>query len=325
MNDTLDPVFSTTLADSSCELTLEDLTPQDWALPRPALREKVKGQLRKVILPVYLGILNPLLTTRYRYRVAFPVTQWYWGARGFEHISLRALLNRYYKINGRTVLVVGCGTGRDLKSWLSYLPEQVVGVDLFNYKRAWKDLMSEYGDRLSLFQADMTKLCSYNDRSFDIVASDAVLEHCTNLKGALPEWHRLLRPGGILYASFGPLWYSWGGDHVSGYDKGQHGYNHLIAPRSAYMEYLSAAGLFKHSEHDGRTWVRYDLFSYLRLDQYLNRVADAGFDLEYLGVSISPKAIKCLKRDPRLRIELLKVADEFDLIAAAACVIARAR
>ena len=45
---------------------------------------------------------------------------------------------------------------------------------------------------------------------------------------------------GFLYSTFGPLWYSWGGDHVSGVNDINNGYNHLLMNDREYKNYLSS-------------------------------------------------------------------------------------
>src|SRR4029079_273783 len=44
----------------------------------------------------------------------------------------------------------------------------------------------------------------FADRSFDIVLSYDVFEHVADLRAVLSECHRVLRPGGALYALFPP-------------------------------------------------------------------------------------------------------------------------
>jgi SAM-dependent methyltransferase len=54
----------------------------------------------------------------------------------------------------------------------------------------------------------------FGDRSFDAIFSVATFEHILDLPRALGEFHRVLRPNGIVYANFGPIWSSGKGHHV---------------------------------------------------------------------------------------------------------------
>jgi len=176
---------------------------------------------------------------------------------------------------------------------------------------------------LEFTQSDLSHIEHFSDSSLDVVGSDAVFEHVRNLSDVLLEFHRLLRPGGIVYATFGPLWYCWGGDHISGYDAIAAGYNHLVLDRSAYTRYIDTLGTFSHSEHDGRTWIENGLFSYLRPTQYLEALEKAGFHREYVALIIEPRAIKCLLENPVLASMLLGKHDKFDLIVTGMTIIYR--
>ncbi len=306
-------------------VSADDKTPPDWVMPEEGTVERVKKPLRWLLYAPYLRMLNPLMRKRYDPSGRLGVDQWYWGHRGFEYQFLRRRLNQYRQIRGSSVLVVGCGTGRDLGSWMRYQPARLLGADLFNYAGAWKQLKAKYGgcgSALSFVQGDITEL-SLNNSTFDIIGSDAVLEHVTRLATALNEFHRVLRPDGILYAAFGPLWHCWGGDHFSGYDAITNGYNHLILQRQDYIRYLAGAGDFIHSEDDGRTWVQNGLFSYLKIAEYFDLLKSSGFSVMYCGLVVEPKAVKCLARKPEVRSRLLRLADELDLITIGVCVIAR--
>lgn len=65
----------------------------------------------------------------------------------------------------------------------------------------------------SLARSDMrsTRLA---DASFGAIFSVSVFEHLLELDRCLMEMHRILVPGGIVYADFGPIWSSSLGHHV---------------------------------------------------------------------------------------------------------------
>jgi SAM-dependent methyltransferase len=295
-----------------------DRTPVDWSIPKNTFSEQIKKPLRRLLYPIYLKMINPFLEKRYAplSDLNCQVDQWYWGHRGIEYELLRLKLHRLYRIKGSSVLIAGCGTSRDIPTWIPYQPSSIIGVDYFNYKRAWVSVTKKYAHKtkLSFMQADITKLIHFDNGTFDIIGSDAVFEHLKDLPSVLNEFFRILKPNGVVYATFGPLWYSWGGDHISGYDDIASGYNHLLLEREAHKDYLDKAGEFSHSEHDGRTWITNDLFSYLRPNEYMNELNKAGFEKLFLGIILEPRAVQCLADNPTLRTKLLEKNNEFNLI-----------
>jgi len=224
---------------------------------------------------------------------------WLLGQRGNDYERHRRRVNKFYNLNGATILVAGCGTARDVISWLSYKPSKVIGVDYFSYKRAWEIWRAEYEflgfkTEVSFEQQDLEHLASIQTSSIDVVSSDAVFEHIKNLPTVLGEFSRVLKPGGLVYASFGPLWFGYGGDHVSGYDNIYNGYSHLLMSKTDYKNYLDCLGEYVRSEDDGRTWVEHDLFSKLLPAQYIEALEGAGFERVFVSAMIDPSALRAL-------------------------------
>ena len=62
--------------------------------------------------------------------------------------------------------------------------------------------------------ADATRL-PFPAGSFDLIFTVAVFEHLLDLPTALDEMHRVLAPGGLVHASFGPIWSAGKGHHLS--------------------------------------------------------------------------------------------------------------
>lgn len=96
---------------------------------------------------------------------------------------------------GRDVLEVGCGTGLILKEVVGEA-RRAVGVDL---SAGMLRRSRERGLRVA--QGDAGAL-PFGSETFDVVCAYKVLPHIQDLKAALAEMSRLLRPGGHLLLEF---------------------------------------------------------------------------------------------------------------------------
>ncbi|HYF97563.1 MAG TPA: class I SAM-dependent methyltransferase [Coxiellaceae bacterium] len=280
-----------------------DHTPDNYALAVVDWRESVKRPLRRWLYPILNQLLNLFLAKKYA-TAEFKPDLWLWGQRGNDYERQRRRVNSFLNLNNKTILIAGCGTGRDIESWLPFAPQKIVGVDWFNYERAWQLWQSRFASsscatEVRFAQGDLAHLAQITDQSIDVVASDAVFEHLRNLPEVLTEFHRVLRSGGLLYATFGPLWCAWGGDHISGYDGIHSGFNHLLLNEIDWHNYLKGAGVQTHSEHDGRTWIEHDLFSRLLPKQYLDCLTRAGFERVFVAAIIDPRAVQYLQQNPK--------------------------
>tara|TARA_B100000315_G_scaffold260236_1_gene320218 strand:- start:12487 stop:13482 length:996 start_codon:yes stop_codon:yes gene_type:complete len=127
----------------------------------------------------------------------------------YQEISINGLVS-FVDIQGKTILEVGSDEGGNV---LVALEERGVkfalGIDVWK-RKDWfrvlsKKLVHAYGDVLSL---------PYRDNSFDVLLNIATFEHIHNLDVTMHEMYRLLKPEGIMYAQFGPIWSSAVGHHI---------------------------------------------------------------------------------------------------------------
>ena len=299
-----------------------DLSPEVVAwLKVPFIERYVKTPLRRPFNFIYKSLISKFHLRKYKKLAAFGIDQWLWGQRGNDYAAHRRRVNKLIPIKGKRLLIAGCGTGRDIPSWLNYEPSIVVGLDYFNYQKAWTEVKLELGKNfprsaVKFRQGDLSNLGIFNDGEFDILGSDAVFEHLIDLENTAREFYRVLRPGGLMYANFGPLWCSWHGDHFSGWDEMSSGYNHLVLSAEQYKRYLGKKPFDRHSEDDGRTWIEHGLFSYMKPAEYLAVMENAGFRRVFTGVMIEPKAVQCLKKNVKLKTQLLQQHKELDLLIA---------
>ena len=117
------------------------------------------------------------------------------------------------ELKGKTVLDMGCGSGRFTLALASLGASHVTGVDL---GKTGLDLGTRIASELHLenikFVRNSVLTLPFDDDYFDFVFCKGVLHHTGNLEKGLTELHRVLKTGGTsflyLYGSGGIFWNS---------------------------------------------------------------------------------------------------------------------
>ncbi len=98
----------------------------------------------------------------------------------------------------RRVLDVGCGTGILLASILDECPGAALVVETdFAIEMLKQNARKQADERVGYLCADVSSLPA-NPDSFDLVLCFGILPHLPDWKGALAEFLRVLKPGGVL-------------------------------------------------------------------------------------------------------------------------------
>jgi ubiquinone/menaquinone biosynthesis C-methylase UbiE len=115
-------------------------------------------------------------------------------------------------LTGRTIVDIGCGTGRHWPALFNRSPARLAGYDVskgmlerlhIKYPRAETHLLSG---------ATLTGLA---DNSCDLVLSTLTVAHLPDLAAALSEWDRVLKPGGdLLITDYHPTALAKGGQRT---------------------------------------------------------------------------------------------------------------
>jgi ubiquinone/menaquinone biosynthesis C-methylase UbiE len=100
-----------------------------------------------------------------------------------------------YLSSGIKILDIGCGTGLILERIKSKVKVKI-GIDISRGM-----LFKAKARRLWVFQSDVLSL-PFKDNSFDLVYSFKVLAHVEEIKRAIKEMTRIVRPGGYLVLEF---------------------------------------------------------------------------------------------------------------------------
>lgn len=181
--------------------------------------------------------------------------------------------------------------------------------------------------KINFVQASLEK-SPFPDNYFDVIVSDAVYEHCKDLLTVMSETYRLLRPNGIVYASYGPLWYSPGGDHFSPRGGFENAYNHVALSPEDFKGYFESQRNSTEDFQSGGRYIELKLFSYLTTKQYLEIFQLAGFKIESLILQTSNDSLRFRKNYPDKWKQLLEFnsldnINEDDLIITANLVVLR--
>ncbi|HUS58101.1 MAG TPA: class I SAM-dependent methyltransferase [Planctomycetota bacterium] len=151
----------------------------------------------------------------------------------FEYNARKDFVSRFpggIEVRGKRVLDLGCGKGGETVGYAEEDPSLIVGVEIDEqYVRQAAAYAGEKlpGRPVAFVLADAAKM-PFADASFDVIVSHDVFEHLSEPQRVLEECRRVLVPGGRMYLSFGPLWYSPYGGHVVYFSPVP--WSHLLVP-----------------------------------------------------------------------------------------------
>jgi len=182
---------------------------------------------------------------------------------------------------GKDILDVGCDLDGKLITEIhdKYQPNNVIGTNLAAQpKQLFPNCRMESGD---------IRHCRYADNTFDIIVSASAFEHIHQLDLALQEMHRILKPGGFVYAGFGPIWSTCYGHHLWFVHNGQLvNYWNTILPAFCHL-LMTPQELFdhcvgQHGQSLAEAIVQYVLFSkdqnHLFYEDYQHIIERSKFD-----------------------------------------------
>ena len=131
----------------------------------------------------------------------FEDTYWWFVAR--RHLIVSLLGSHYSHGEGLRILDVGCGTGAMLDELAPF--GAVTGAD---FAPEALGFCRTRGSDYPLTRADIRRL-PFATGTFDVVTAMDIIEHIDDDKAAASEIHRVLKPGGRLFATvpaFPSLW-----------------------------------------------------------------------------------------------------------------------
>jgi SAM-dependent methyltransferase len=217
--------------------------------------------------------------------------------------AILALLPDDFELTGKRVLDFGCGTGRVLRHFLAAAPTcEYWACDIHEESVAWCQAHLPAHS----FVCGKDPPMPLEDGQFDLIYAIAVFTHISlNWSEWLVELHRLLRPGGLLVATFHSrgLWSKgFAGNHNVDWDEDRTGM-HVEGYAQSLVESCNAAVWLSKwwvREHWGRA------FEILELRQTgfaeKGTEGDAGqgsVAMRRRGVQITPEDLRRPSNDPR--------------------------
>ncbi len=222
--------------------------------------------------------------------------------RGNEPEAHLRRTSQLVPLRAADVLVLGAGRGEELRLWEQQAPRTLTAVDYFAHPGDW----SAHALAATRFAAMDVRTLAFADDSFDLVASTALLEHVAGIEDLVREMARVTRPGGLVFANFGPLFYTHGGAHFLG------SYEHLWMTDAQFDAYLVARGIAFEQE-EALHWLRNGMFSRRTYDEYL-ALFDGHFDTEHVTLAVSPEALRFRREQPEQWRALCERYAERDLL-----------
>ncbi len=127
----------------------------------------------------------------------------HWWFRARRDLVM-SLVNHYSPKRSSRILEIGCSSGALMRRLAAQGYQSVMGIDVSEQAVAECERRGLGNARLM----DAQKL-DFPDLSFDTLTASDVLEHLEDDARALREWHRVLKPGGVVIIfvpAFAGLW-----------------------------------------------------------------------------------------------------------------------
>jgi SAM-dependent methyltransferase len=258
-----------------------DISPKDFYFDPnigTSLRDRLRDTADKIIRRPFYRKLYSQKFSHLPYPIDLVLPE-----KGMSILARREWVNKYVPLQNSRILVIGCGSGWDFGSYLNFQPQEIVGVDLYNFRNCWQQVenyvaKSGLPTKVTFHQLDIAQLDQAVLGEFDVICSDAVFEHCRELNSVVKTLYNLLTSQGIMYAAYSPLWYCWGGDHFSGRGGIEQGYNHLLLESEVYQDYYRTHLRDAAFElQNGGRYIELDLFSKLSSQEYFSLYDQVGF------------------------------------------------
>ena len=253
-----------------------------------------------------------------------------YGQKGFGgDIFLNQILGTLGRLD--TVMCFGCGMGDEMALVARRLkPKRIMGCDYFSYKSAWDDVKRQVESDLDVAvdfeQIDLRKPAHGRLGNADLVISFAVLEHLRDMDVCFEQIKGFMGDGGWFASQWGPMWYSYSGDHISAELGFKAGYQHLLLSAEEYLDYYKNHPRNRAGVLAGRpTWLELGLHNFARYEEYLAAIQKWFGPVCFLKWQLSSEAFRFAKLYPQDWVKILGLypgLTSLDLLLGGAAVLA---
>ena len=165
-------------------------------------------------------------------------------------------------LKDKIMLDLGCGQGGSTHA-LDEIAKECIGIDL-------ADKFIQLSDKTVKFRKCSALELPFNNDSFDIIIMQDVLEHIKGLDKLFKEVSRVLKPGGIVYATFPPFYSPYSGHMWNLTSKIRYvPYAHLLPKKFLYKRIRSSKsfGIFTPEQiiNDQETFSRISIRKFFGL------------------------------------------------------------
>lgn len=313
-----------------------DLTPENFMqtfFPTPI--QQIKNSVGNVLYPVknkleYKKSLRLLGLTEQSFteKLLRPDTITL-GKKGGGIEVFYSNIKKQIPVSG-TVINFGCGLGWELILTAKYLqPKKIIGCEYFNYGRAWeyvkKYVMQRYGIEVEFYQVDLRNPIPDSIPRADLLISYTVLEHLKEMDNSLSRLKEFLKPNGHFASLWGPMWYSYTGDHIAAELGHEHGFDHVLLDAKEYMEFYKNHPRNKSDFERGiKTWLELGLSNFALFEEYMESITRIYGKPNYIIWQLSKEAFAYKEKYPENWKKILHkhpFLNENDLIITSAGVV----
>ncbi len=219
------------------------------------------------------------------------------GHKGYAQEIFLAKIKKIMDGRIETIIVFGCGTGEEVINVVKYLkPSKIIAIDYFNYQKIWKIISkkveSKYNIDVEFMQLDFDRLNTTFLASADLIYSHTVLEHLRDMDNIFLMLKKYLKPKGYFAAQWGPMWYSFSGDHIAAELGIEKGFEHLLLNPTDYTQFYLNHPRNKKSVDAGiLTWLELGLHNFATYEEYISSMTYYFGQIKYLHWVVSPDAL----------------------------------